>query len=222
MNIAPTGSPPSIQAPGGDLGRDEFLKLLVTQLRHQDPLSPMDATQFVSQLAQFSTLEQMVQLNAHIELQAQSNALMNLSINTALAASLVGRKVMAAGSLVSVSPQGEGTITVDVAGAGGKATLRLLDASGLEVGVYDMGAVGGGRQTISLADLNLSEGVYSYELTVTGAGDQSVDVTSYVAGVVDGVQFADGGILLRVGSLTIPLRQLAEIEAGPATGGSSN
>lgn len=222
MYIAPTGSPTSVQAPGGDLGRDQFLKLLVTQLRYQDPMSPMDSSQFSSQLAQFSTLEQLVRLNEQFEVQAQSNALMNLSINTALAASLVGRQVMAAGSLVSVSPEGEGTITVDVGGAGGRATLRLLDASGLEVGVYDMGAVGGGRQAIPLADLNLSQGVYSYELTVTGVGDMSVDVTSYVAGVVDGVQFADGGILLRVGGLTIPLRQLAEIEAAPTTGGSGN
>lgn len=48
------------------LGKDAFFKLLVTQLRHQDPLSPMDDRDFVAQMAQFSTLEQMQSLNGQM------------------------------------------------------------------------------------------------------------------------------------------------------------
>lgn len=43
----------------GDLGKEEFLKILITQLQNQDPLSPVDDKEFIAQLAQFSTLEQM-------------------------------------------------------------------------------------------------------------------------------------------------------------------
>jgi len=46
-------------APGGELGRDAFLQLLVTQLRHQDPLNPLEARDMVAQLAQFASLEQL-------------------------------------------------------------------------------------------------------------------------------------------------------------------
>jgi len=53
--------------PNNDLDRDAFLNLLITQLRHQDPLNPMDDSQFIAQMAQFSTLEQMVQLNSTFE-----------------------------------------------------------------------------------------------------------------------------------------------------------
>lgn len=50
----------------GMLGKDAFLKLLVTQLRHQDPLNPMEDKEFIAQMAQFSTLEQMQELNKNI------------------------------------------------------------------------------------------------------------------------------------------------------------
>ncbi len=68
------------------LGKDDFLRLLVTQLRHQDPLQPMNDREFVAQLAQFSALEQMVNVSqAVLELARRQEA--------AAAFGLVGRRV---------------------------------------------------------------------------------------------------------------------------------
>jgi flagellar basal-body rod modification protein FlgD len=58
---------------GNSLGKDDFLKILTTQLSHQDPLKPMDDTQFVSQMAQFSSLEQMQNMNKSSQLQAATS-----------------------------------------------------------------------------------------------------------------------------------------------------
>lgn len=222
MIISPTSSSSSVPGAKIDSGRNEFLMLLVTQLRHQDPFNPMDSTQFATQLAEFSGLEQLIELNERFQEQADITAMMSLSINTSLAASLVGRRVLAVGTEVFVPASGEASITVDVNGDGGSATLRLFDVNGVEIAVQKVGTVNGGRQTIPLDDLNLASGIYTYELTVTGADNVPVDVTHYSNGLVDGVLFANGAILLQAGGLLIPLARLIEIGVGPTTGKSGN
>ena len=71
-----------------DLGRDSFLKLLVTELKHQDPTQPMADREFISQMAQFSTLEKMTSINTAIQL-------MNRSAMAGEAYGLLGKKVQA-------------------------------------------------------------------------------------------------------------------------------
>lgn len=63
--------------PGGSLGKNEFLNLLVTQLSSQDPLDPMDSTASIAQLAQFSALEQMQNVNTQLESQRHSSGLVD-------------------------------------------------------------------------------------------------------------------------------------------------
>lgn len=63
---------PKERAPSSDLGKDEFMKILMTQLQHQDPLSPMDDREFISQMATFSSLEQMMNMTDSIDMLVQS------------------------------------------------------------------------------------------------------------------------------------------------------
>lgn len=64
-NIAQQNGP-VLSKPGGALGKDQFLKLLITQMQNQDPLKPMDSTAMIAQLAQFSALEQIQNLNGQV------------------------------------------------------------------------------------------------------------------------------------------------------------
>jgi flagellar basal-body rod modification protein FlgD len=82
-----------VTSPSSTLDKDAFLKLLVTQMQNQDPLSPADSTQYVSQLAQFSSLEQMQNLNQNIVGMAtlqQNNALLSQLTESS---ALIGRTV---------------------------------------------------------------------------------------------------------------------------------
>lgn len=63
---------PKERVPSNELGKDEFMKILMTQLQNQDPLNPMDDREFISQMATFSSLEQMMNMTKSIDMLVQS------------------------------------------------------------------------------------------------------------------------------------------------------
>src|SRR5918911_151771 len=98
-----TASPGAAQGPTKESPKETFMKLLVAQLEHQNPLSPMDNMQFTQQLAQFTSLEQLQSMNANL------SALMNAQTTTngLQAAALIGKQVQAQANTTHVSKQGE-------------------------------------------------------------------------------------------------------------------
>ena len=97
---------------GKTMEKDEFLKLLVTQLSHQDPLKPMESHEFASQLAQFSSLEQLQNMNGTMEESIMSDYMMTQSINNTLATTLIGKTAVANGNKINTS-QAIGTVLVE-------------------------------------------------------------------------------------------------------------
>ena len=110
-----TGSSAST-TPSGSLDKNAFLKLLVAQLKHQDPMSPMDGKDLAAQLAQFTSVEQLQNLNTAMATQTQASQMATLVGQSSLSASLIGRQVEAAGDQVMVPSSGSPSVKVDVAG----------------------------------------------------------------------------------------------------------
>jgi flagellar basal-body rod modification protein FlgD len=210
-NSALFGTTTSSTTPKKSLDKDAFMTLLVTQLRNQDPMNPADSSQLAAQLAQFTSVEQLSQLNDAVASQELSLQEATLLSKTSLSASLIGRRAIAEGNQVCVPATGSAQIRIEVGAGGGQAKLRLLDSSGNEVATRELGVIPAGRQTITLP-ADLPAGTYHYEVTVTGANDTKVAVATFTRGIVDGVTFKNGQIVLRIGSMEVALDDLAEIE----------
>lgn len=197
-----------------DLNKQDFLQLLVTQLKNQDPLSPLQPYEFAAQLAQFSSVEQLTNLNDTVSKEGDSLALSTLVDKTNLSASLVGRNVLAEGNQVVVPATGGATVRFEVGTGSGAGTLIVKDSSGREVVNKAVGELTSGRQSLTLPS-DLPAGTYTYEVTVAGDKGASVPVVTYTSGAVTGVEFNNGKIQLKLGPLTVDLDSLAAIEATP-------
>src|SRR5256885_14975832 len=81
--------------PGGAMGKDQFLKLLIAQLRYQDPMSPMQGDQMATQLAQFSSLEQLQQINTNLAGQQTSAGTLLGAVQSSAAINTIGHTVVA-------------------------------------------------------------------------------------------------------------------------------
>lgn len=196
-----------------ELGKEEFLRLLVTQLRHQDPLSPANPEQFASQLAQFSSLERMVNIEKILQDQMDASSLSTLALKADLGASFIGRQVLAAGNRFEVAAGESPSVSVDIGTGGGQAVLTIRDMDGNEVTTRALGFREGGRQTFNVGEL--PAGSYRYDVTVTSVTGADVPVQTYTQGVVDGVSFQGGTVILRSGTLNFPLDNVVEVERAP-------
>ncbi|MFN0181401.1 MAG: flagellar hook assembly protein FlgD [Gemmatimonadales bacterium] len=192
-----------------DLGRDQFLELLVSQLKNQDPLSPLSPDQFAAQLAQFSSVEQLTKLNESFTAQREEALARSLLDQTALGASLLGKTIVAEANITTIPASGNASIRINVGGTGGTATLKLFDAAGSLVESRGVGAVRGGIVTLSPS--GLPPGDYRYAVEVKDANGDPVAVQPFTKGVVDGILFENGTVMLKMGSFRIPLDKLSEI-----------
>ena len=122
------------------LGMDAFLQLLVTQLQYQDPLSPMDDKEFVAELAQFSSLEQLTEINSGIDKLSsigQEQQLLG-------AVNFIGKTIEATGTAVSLS-EGEATaVTFSLPEDAATCLVNVLDSAGSIVRTVDLGATTAG------------------------------------------------------------------------------
>ena len=119
------GAPPARKAQGA-LGKDDFLKLLVAQLKNQDPQSPANADQMAAQLAQFSSVEQLTNISKTLEAQGNSQAALLNEVAAGTAVGNIGRTVTATSDLIELMAAARKRLVVT--GSGGPSQLNVFDA----------------------------------------------------------------------------------------------
>jgi len=200
-------------ASGQNIGKEEFLELLVAQLTHQDPLNPMEGTEFTAQLAQFSSLEQLIRVNDNL------GSLTNLedAITQSQSVDMIGKQILAEGNTIAMTNGISSNIIFDLDKPTDSASINVFDADGALVSVFDTAELQAGQNKVAFAGFDkagnpLPDGLYTFKISALDAEEKAVSVTTFSSGIVTGVNIAkDGGTNLQIGTTEFPLASVVQV-----------
>jgi flagellar basal-body rod modification protein FlgD len=198
---------------GGAMGKDQFMKLLIAQMQNQDPTNPMDGSQMAAQLAQFSSLEQLQNINSTLTGQQTSTSSLLGAMQASSAISTIGHTVVASGNGVQITNGSASGVLLDIPSATKSGTLHIYNSTGTEVGTKDLGALNAGKQAIDVsgASSGLPDGAYTYSVDAKDAAGTAVSVQTFESGKVDGISTSSNGIVVTAGGLAIPYANIVQI-----------
>lgn len=214
INDARLFAPPPAQESRTDLGQEDFLTLMITQFRNQDPFEPMDNGEFLGQLAQFSTVSGISSLNEGFA--GMSASLQN---EQALqAANLVGRRVLASSDVGYLADEGSISGAVELSSSASSVQIEITDSTGELVQRIDLGAQQAGlaRFTWDGRDSggDLAESGHYLVTTRVARGAQVENAETLLEAAIESVtlgRFGQGMTLNLPGGDTLPLSQVRRI-----------
>jgi flagellar basal-body rod modification protein FlgD len=196
------------------LGRSDFLKMFITQMQHQDPLNPMEGSEFTSQLAQFSSLEQLFNLSDNSAKMLETQE----SFGRMQALNLIGKEVFSEGNGLGLQEgatvQGFYVLPETVS----ECRIAIYDPEGNPVRILDLGAQeGGGRHFrwdgLDRSGTTLPSGMYTYEIWAKNLAGEEVTAKAHTSGVVTGVKLGDFVPIITIGEMEISLTQVQEVRS---------
>ncbi|MFO7845608.1 MAG: flagellar hook capping FlgD N-terminal domain-containing protein [Balneolaceae bacterium] len=202
-----------------ELGQQEFLQLLVAQMRNQDPINPMEGAEFASQLAQFNSVEQLINVNSGLEQLQGSQEMMSSSLTNSMAASLTGKHVKALSNDVHLA-SGEGAnVQFKLNNTAAEVEFVVRNESGNEVRRETVNGLSSGDNTWvwdgrSNSGDRMADGNYTVEVMASNDGEE-VDSMVYTEGFVDKVRYSGDGVFLSVNGIQVSIGDVEEVGNGP-------
>lgn len=202
---------PLVQGSMKNVGKEDFLKLLVTQLQHQDPLQPMDNTEFVAQLAQFSTLEGITNMDSRLGSIGDSM----LSLNNFGAAGLIGSEITALGDIVTLNGS-SAEISYQLQGDASSVTVAIVNSNGSLVRQLETGGGAAGENSVVWDGRDgegnvLPQGNYTFSVTAARGDGSDVGVDTLLRGVVDEIEYENGAPFLLVGGQRVGMGAVVSV-----------
>ncbi|MEN9931777.1 MAG: hypothetical protein RIS17_350 [Pseudomonadota bacterium] len=215
-----TAATPGQATPGGKTAADfnMFLKLLTAQMKNQDPLSPMNATEYTQQLVQYSQVEQSIQQTA-----ALKDILASLSSQTmAQATSFVGMEARFQGSTAGLdAASGSASWSYSAQGPVARMTATISDAKGKVMKTLDLGTNQASGRVVwdgQTASGRAPEGPYSLSIVALDAAGNPVPVQINALGTVRSVSADGNKVMLGTGGVSLPISSLIAVSAAAGTG----
>jgi flagellar basal-body rod modification protein FlgD len=198
-----------------------FLSLLTTQLKNQDPLSPLDSNQFTQQLVQMSGVE--AQLAGNNLLQQVAS---NTSNGVSTAVSLIGKNVKAVSDSAALTG-GKAQWTYNLPSDATDLKLEVLDSTGKVVHAEAPSDMKAGDHDYAwngkdMTGTTLPDGTYTLRVTATDAKGEKITTTSYVKGTVSAVEQSNGATTITVNGTKVPWNSVATITDAAASGSATS
>ncbi|MCU7491406.1 MAG: flagellar hook assembly protein FlgD [Bacteroidota bacterium] len=219
INGVTTGSSGTVKNTGTGknvLGKDDFMKLMISQLKYQDPLNPMDGTQFSAQLAQFSSLEQLTNMNDSLNQSIQANYLLTQSVNNTMSASLIGKDIKLSGSGIIFNGQENVQLGYNLAAKAKSAQVNIYDSTGKLVKSFENENTSQGDHKLlwDFTDNNgnkLPNGKYTFEVKAKGQDGQDMTAEIFKYGVIDSVRFTEEGTKIMIDKAEYNISDVLEV-----------
>jgi flagellar basal-body rod modification protein FlgD len=225
MEITPTSTTPQGTATEKTASADRakltgdlqsFLTLLTTQLKHQDPLEPMDSTEFTAQLAQFASVEQSIQTNANLEKLIG----LNTSNQALTAVGYLGNYVEAKGNTGNLI-DGVANFAYELPSNADAVAVTIRNEAGIPVSVTP-GEIKAGRHNFAWDGTNAQgvpqpEGKYTIAVNAVTADGGSVKVQTYTVGIADGADSSGDTIKIFINGVAVPLSDVVAVKKAPPT-----
>ena len=213
INTGPDTAPTTTDRVGNsNLGKDDFLKLLMAQLQNQDPTAPQDNTQMIAQLAQFSSLEAAEGTNSRLDtlLLAETNKSQTDYVN------FIGKDVEYRTDSLDHTQGLADVSQVTLGGAASKVTVTIQDASGNTVRTLDLGSQSAGPIQVvwdgnNAAGTPQPTGSYTMKITATDGSGAPISADMHAKGPITGVTYVNGIPKLSVNGTQIKMADITSI-----------
>ena len=198
------------------LNKDDFLNLLIAQLQHQDPLNPADSTEFTAQLAQFSSLEQLGNVNDNL-LELKN---FQASINNSQAVTLIGKSITANGNSIQLGDDVPVQIDFTLEEPAAQIVVSIYDGAGNYVAELKSTDQSAGFHSLSWNGTDndgkrLANGNYTFTIQAEDGAGQAIKATGYYSGTVDKVIYEGNTSYLISGNQKIALGNVIAVTAPP-------
>jgi len=209
-----------LRASSNVVGKDDFLKLLTFQMKNQNPLKPYDNQEFASQLAQFSQLEQLIDIRALIEETANSNALLTATVTNSALPGMLGKQAKALTDTFTYDGESSVKLGYDAINSASSGKINIKDESGFIVRTLSLNSAdlsAGNHQVLwdgkSDDGTRLNPGRFKFEVKLFDRSGGSYTAETFVEGKVEAVRFKGEGTMLVIGGSEIPLGRITDISA---------